>query len=287
MSNGYRNGAFALGLVAGIGLALNLFLWLDYLAKDEINSNAEAGQDPQYSEIGGYWDGLIGTFISPSDTLAQWVMAFFTLTATVVLVFTLRAANRTNVAAVQAAEAANRTNQIMRDEQRPWVTIDRDFMCEFGLRGDWGWRLCWNYEFTNKGKSIAHNIQLRCMALKGDHILALSGHSREFTDLCIAKRYNESSTASIFPGETTKMIRFGSKIYSAFTEARDDDGVFRKHPAPGKHVVLLACVTYPLSLRADADIGAETRAFLVKERQGFLGPWNFQLQEISTDRVLR
>lgn len=126
MSNGYRNGAFALGLVVGGGIALNLFLWLDYRARRNIESKTSTGQDTQYSEVGRYWDGLLGTFVSPSDTLAQWVMAFFTIAATGVLLLTLKSANKTNQAAIRAAEAAASANEIMRQEQRPWV-LPSDF----------------------------------------------------------------------------------------------------------------------------------------------------------------
>lgn len=79
MSKGYRNGAFALGLVVGCGLALNLFLWLDYITKQEGNQPSSRNNEANSSEIGGYWDWAIGTFISPSDTLAQWIMAAFTV----------------------------------------------------------------------------------------------------------------------------------------------------------------------------------------------------------------
>ena len=78
MSNGYRDGAFALSLVVGGGLALNLFLWLDYKAKYEGDQPTSDDSGANSSEIGGFWDQLIGTFVSPSDTLAQWVMAIFT-----------------------------------------------------------------------------------------------------------------------------------------------------------------------------------------------------------------
>lgn len=124
MSNGYRNGAFALGLVVGGGIALNIFLWLDYRARREKHTQSDDTQGSQYSEIGNYWDGLIGTFISPSDTLAQWVMAFFTIAATGVLILTLRSANKTNLAAIKASRAALEANAIMRQQSAGYLVID-------------------------------------------------------------------------------------------------------------------------------------------------------------------
>ncbi len=79
MSKGYRNGAFALGLVVGGGISLNLFLWLDYLANRKADDPPQTNDQPAHSQIGGYWDGFIRTFVSPSDTLAQWIMAAFTV----------------------------------------------------------------------------------------------------------------------------------------------------------------------------------------------------------------
>jgi len=69
------------------------------------------------------WDRFLGPFISPSDTLAQWVMAILTLVAAVLLFQTLRQTNKTNEAAVRAADAALEANEIMRTESRPWLDI--------------------------------------------------------------------------------------------------------------------------------------------------------------------
>jgi hypothetical protein len=144
MSNGYRNGAFALGLITGGGLALNLILLLDYSAKRQANTYTDGHNNQESSQIGTYWDGFIGSFVSPSDTLAQWVMAIFTIAATIVLVFTLRSANKTNRAAIAAAKAGNAANKIMLNEQRPWldlrdptvtISVDRlGAMCEIYAR---------------------------------------------------------------------------------------------------------------------------------------------------------
>jgi hypothetical protein len=91
MSDGYRNGAFALGLIAGIGLTLNVVVWLDYKANSDGNQPPHAYGDDSRSEVGKIWDWLIGTFISPSDTLAQWIMAVFTIAAVLLVWRTLKA----------------------------------------------------------------------------------------------------------------------------------------------------------------------------------------------------
>lgn len=124
MSDGYRNGAFALGLVTGIGLVLNLILWLGYLAQDKVTpQDAENQSDQNDGETSFWWWRWTGDLVSSSDTLAQWIMAAVTIVATVVLLLTLRSANKTNAAAVIATEATLEANEIMRREQRPWLKI--------------------------------------------------------------------------------------------------------------------------------------------------------------------
>lgn len=170
MSDSYRNRAFALGLVVGSGIVLNLFLWLDYAARSEVEGQSSTGQGNQYSEVGRYWDGIFGTFVSPSDTLAQWIMAFFTIAATAVLILTLRSANKTNIAAVKASEAALEANQIMRDDQRPWLDFKalepKVVVLKRGERSIFpGFEP--KIEITNYGKSPAFGVNIGCMSFLG------------------------------------------------------------------------------------------------------------------------
>lgn len=159
MSDGYRNGAFALGLAVGGGLAINLFLWFDYQQRKVCESDSENCQQQDYSEVGRYWDGLFGTFVSPSDTLAQWIMALFTIAATGVLILTLRSANRTNKAAVSASEAALKANEIMRAEQRPWVKIELALIDHVTFDGE-AVRVAVRWKITNIGSYPADTINV-------------------------------------------------------------------------------------------------------------------------------
>jgi len=123
MSDGYRNGAFALGLTCGIGLALNLFLWLDYKALQVTNQVYQSDTEADRSAIGIFLDSLLGTFVNPKDGLAQWIMAILSALAAYFLFRTLQHTNKTNTAAVATAKAAIETNKIMRAEQRPWLKL--------------------------------------------------------------------------------------------------------------------------------------------------------------------
>jgi hypothetical protein len=114
MSKGYRNGAFALGLVVGGGIALNVFLWLDYRANYKSYAAANSNSNENSSEIGKLWDRVLGVFVSPSDTLAQWIMAVFTI-AVVFLVW------RTLVA---TQEMARDTRHIGEAQTRAYLSFD-------------------------------------------------------------------------------------------------------------------------------------------------------------------
>lgn len=120
MSEGYRNGAFALGLVTGGGIVLNLFLWSAYQENKTREKVPQTPNNDQYSEIGNWWDWLIRNFVSPSDTLAQWVMAIFTIVA-VILVW------RTLVATHEMVEDTKRmtrdTREIGQAEVKAYLSI--------------------------------------------------------------------------------------------------------------------------------------------------------------------
>jgi hypothetical protein len=96
MSEGYRNGAFALGLITGGGIVLNLFLWCAYHSNNARESVSQDPENPQnYQNVVGSWDWFFNTFIDPQDTIAQWGMALLSLAAVYLLWETLKASRRT------------------------------------------------------------------------------------------------------------------------------------------------------------------------------------------------
>jgi len=268
MSNGYRNGAFALGLVVGVGIALNLFLWLDYHARSEIESQSSAGQDAQFSQVGKYWDGFVGTFISPSDTLAQWIMAFFTIAATVVLILTLRSANKTNIAAVKASEAALEANQIMRAGNRPWVTLDREIYCE-AHDNNVALRIIWNYNFVNKGTTPAFDVRLKWKAMKGVNEMRLPEIAGKFAEKVCKEGY-VFSHAALFPGEATNFCR--RENFSFDTYMPDRKAITTGIP------IIIACIAYRFGPE-NSQIGYEVSAFSIEYDTGKLGPFAHKLIE--------
>ncbi len=95
MSERFGNGYFALGLIFGISLTTLFFLasssqgvdsQMDDVSNQEGENAAHAyeyGNEPN----GWYW---VGRLIAAEDTLAQWIMAFFTIAAVALVWQTLR-----------------------------------------------------------------------------------------------------------------------------------------------------------------------------------------------------
>ncbi|WP_375172599.1 hypothetical protein [Pseudooceanicola sp.] len=95
MSDGYRNGAFALGLTVGGGIVLNLVLWSAYRADKAREAVTQSPEEPQSHPWVEPWDWIVTTFITPNDTLAQWGMALLSLAAVYLLWETLKASRQT------------------------------------------------------------------------------------------------------------------------------------------------------------------------------------------------
>lgn len=283
MSDGYRNGAFAFGLIVGGGIALNLFLWLDYRANKVASVDSSASKN---SQLGNHWDGLIGTFVRPNDTLAQWFMVLFTIIATVVLVLTLRSANKTNVAAIKASNAALEANDIMLQEQRPWVTLTRDVNCEFSDDDGYGGALAWNYNFINKGKTPAYNVKVDIKLFRSNNFMECLGEAQSFSDQCV-QNSGTGGTPILFPGEETEFTRFNSYFLMAYEIGPDESGAVAKLVKDGDKYSALVCVTYRTGVSAKAPTGVETSAYSIQVGDDDMGPWRHKLIEWSSRRIVR
>ena len=281
MSNGYRNGAFALGLVVGGGLALNLFLWLDYLSQDENHQYAKGEDTPQYSQVGQHWDGFIRTFVSPSDTLAQWIMAAFTIAATIVLIFTLRSANKTNAAAITASKSALEANDILRQEQRPWVTLERELLCDFHDNGHGG-RITWHYEFINKGRGPAYDIRMDIELIKRNHWQGMHAQIAQFTDQVLNKQRLRGS-AVLFPGERTEHRRYIGPSMARYRE--DGYSVDSSGWGEAKAIMLMVYVSYRIGPDSD-ELGYDGRVFEIEPSDRWIGPWAHTILEHGSVRII-
>lgn len=123
--NKFRNG-FGFGLLVGAVAVVLLVLGnqfgeaivecLQFTDCSEFVAKFEKKPD---SDL--WWWAWDGKFVSSGDTLAQWLSVVLSAVAVLLLWRTLGQTNKTNEAAITAATAAIEANELMRQEQRPYV----------------------------------------------------------------------------------------------------------------------------------------------------------------------
>lgn len=284
MNKQFSDGVFAIGLIAGISLTIILTLFVSsgyeettQLAYAVDRTGTEAFQCGESNKpVWGPWFGLcFGIY----DTIAQWLMMAFTVVATALLFGTLIQANRTNRYAIQAANAANEANAIMRNEQRPWVTFIREIECEAIDIGH-ALHLSWNYELSNKGKTPAYDVHVDWHPVKRNHYQFLANECKEYANYCLKKR-QRGHTPVIFPGESTEFRKYvwgGVSRYGYVQEkssSSDDQNIF-----------VFICVTYRLSNNSQ-EFGVETIVVNFEESKRWLRPFSTKMLEYSNARYIR
>jgi hypothetical protein len=206
----FTDGYFALGLILGISLTVLVLVWgkpiyeFAYCQGTQECSNYAADYEGNNSPDGSlwHWDGKL---ISSGDTLAQWIMALLTIAAVILLWRTLSSANKTNIAAIKAANAATEANQIMRDEQRSWL----DFtirMKDFAITGGNKCSGSASMVIKNIGKSPAHNVTVEIVP---NRIKYLNATPTNKITMGVSK-------ATIFPATELEIghIMFGANVHS-------------------------------------------------------------------------
>jgi hypothetical protein len=218
MSRRFTDGYFALGLILGISFASVLGLLIsDYGAGCYLTDGNSYG----YEAEGAGPDKrcwLIPFFVYGEDSLAQWLMAILTIFAVWMLWRTLELTRGANEAAVKAASAALEANNIMRGEQRPWITLERDLYCDFTDNG-FGANIRWNYNFANKGKSPAFDVRFAKKVIRCGRFTHEESLVEEFVNECL-ERPEFFKTPLIFPEETTNFDR--KRNFASFRYERKD-----------------------------------------------------------------
>ena len=224
------------------------------------------------------------------DSYPQWIMAVFTAAAAGISIWAVRLVNDTleesrkaTVAATQAAEAANRSNEIARAEQRPWLTLRRKVECIFtyqdvapdtprGQHFRYTTDLQWIFDIENVGRTPAFGIKTSQKVILADfpHAeLAL----REFVD-AIDTEWDTKGEYTVFPGEKDEYdwTFLGS-------------GIPNGRPVDGEQFFLLFAISYRSQER---DIyGLEARLLNIEFDRKTFGPWGPRLLEVSDARITR
>lgn len=281
----WRNG-FAVGLTAGVSGATLLILFgqaiydlVDCVSRSECDRYAAKHKVEDLPS--SWWWRWTGDLVSSSDTLAQWIMALLTIAAVVLLWRTLSQTNKTNQAAIIAANAALDANAIIKQEQRPWVTLERDLFCEFQDLG-YGGHITWNFDLQNRGKGPAYDIRMDFEIMKRRHWQGMRQQVSAYRDRLLSQS-RVGRTAVLFPGETTENLRFWSDIKTTYKidEFTGDESFWGEF----KFVALMVCVTYRLGPESK-DIGFDARIFEIERNGDLFGPWAHKIMEFTNARII-
>ncbi|WP_377149802.1 hypothetical protein [Roseovarius aestuarii] len=189
---------------------------------------------------------------------------------------TLIQADKTNIAALGAANAANEANAMMRLEKRPWVALIHEVACDVHFGKD-SFRFTWNYNFENKGLSPAYDVVLEWKPIRKDWRKSIEDLAQEFSNEAISRRgYSQSPV--LFPGETTNLRRFK---HVGVVNYLDGTGYIQEAEA-----LLLVCISYRLGLGSN-EMGVETRVFAFETRDQPLGPFTARMLEYSFARYIK
>lgn len=201
------------------------------------------------------------------QTIAAYAGTFF-------LLATLLLSINANRASANAAEAANDANRIARDEQRPWVVIEREITCDFTDRGAGG-TIFWNYDFINKGKSPAYDIYFTSKIIRRNDLFHMREELTDYVNSILGRRAHRNN-AILFAGDRANYER-----YRASTSSRFDGN----QAGEEQYIMLMACVTYRLSPGAEVW-GYDARMFSVEPHKRFIGPFGHTILEFGSARVV-
>ncbi len=187
------------------------------------------------------------------DRMAHWTayIGVFSAFGIVLLAGTLWESARAAKAANAAATATAKTNQIMQDEKRPWLSLEREVSCEFELIAENTKASCvWNYKIVNKGRSPAHRVRIAQRVVRYRNLTGLFALFGEFVEA--AKQSSETAAVTaIFPDE--EWPKGGPE------EVRPARAPSLRLDTVGDQYALMVCVTYQRT--RDGEIGVDGQLF--------------------------
>ena len=248
----------------------------DVVFRDCVRKNLEAH----------YKDQATNEDLQAQQDMAYW--AFWLLIASavgiivscfgvVLLIRSIDLGREANIQARKAADAAVSANQMMRQEQRPWVTLDRDLICEI-TETDHGISLTWHYNFSNKGKSPAHDIRLSLKPIRRSGLVDIHKDVRDYADACVANPPKFGGASILFPGKSTDFRK--PNVASSFSYNSD------KSPVDGGDTMMLICLTYLKGMGAD-DIGVEAVMVGFDNSDGRLGPSTVKVKNYASTMYIK
>lgn len=156
---------FAVGLVAGIGVAFLFLAWSvpefrdpNYYQRAEQSEAQQSNDKPSEEQSEHYWIDALHGYVFTEDSLAQWIMAAFGIAATFISLLALYWLKGTWDQAKRSADAARDTLAA----ERAWITPDRvDFEFHPKLRlndESVGEAISFIFVWRNTGRSPAVDL---------------------------------------------------------------------------------------------------------------------------------
>lgn len=153
MRKGFGDGTFALGLVIGSGVTLILFIWFGRAFSRGTLIDDNANDSAHELKESFDWDGFLGPFVSPSDTIAQWAVTLLTGFLAFLVWKTLAA---TQSMAADTRQMAKDTRRIGEAQSRAYVSVESCYAREIPFED--GTRL--TVTFKNTGNSPAFGLRI-------------------------------------------------------------------------------------------------------------------------------
>jgi hypothetical protein len=253
MSSSSWGRGFAVGLVAGVGLAAMFLVWSfpgfrnpTYQQEQFQHSRNSISEEDSPVIRPSFWEN----YTTPTDTYAQWIMAVFSVAATGVSVWAVWLVRRTLQANADAVEQAKRANDIMQDGQRPWLAIQIPNVSIYSDDGTFPVVYA-EVETTNLGKGPALDVKVHVLA-RFPKIIAFGSAASSAFAAEVSRESLNTGTANtiIFPERSPKLTGISNSVDNSF-------------PLSGS-CQLLVCATY--RSRDDVRVFHAARAFRFSAR---------------------
>ena len=177
-------------------------------------------------------------------TIIAALTTFVTLIGVVFIWRTLEATSET-------LKAANTSNDILRQEQRPWLIHEREYGCTFTYEQP-RTVLKFKHKMINWGKAPAFSVQTRSKIVSND-FFEHHGQLDNFINNEVQRAKNGQTSISIFPNEKPEFT--GTVITTGIHD-------------PKERFFLFHLISYRLWNDPNAELGFDVRVYEIIENNG-------------------
>lgn len=264
--------SIAICLTALIAFAVLSVVWLiglnycpdppctspQYLKMPELPSNAIETLDKQNLQV----QKSIAESSAFIARMTVWSVLLGIL-GTSVLFWTLFESAKARELAQETSLQALESNRIAREEQRPWLVLDREVGCGFELEGQIV-NLDWKYKIRNLGNNPAFSVKTQQKIVSFESYNDLLGFYDEFVTKLNSDARRRPTWKVVFPSKNPKST-YGE------TGARIEE--------IKSHFALIFGISYRLSQGEDAEFGSQIVVFEI-------GPKGTRHADIEEDHIL-